>query len=385
MARRARTRIEEGIFADVSGLASVVAVGNIQKEKRWPADTPRETLREWRATTRARLLKSSGGEQRQRSDPRSLARSIAAYLKRRKGRVGYKSDRSHLKAWIAKLGDRRRHQITKDDCEAVIAIWRADELSEKTIQHRVRVLREMYQALDSKDIDHPLKGIALPKPVRAAPIPVSGEIIRTVATSLLRGKTARGYGSDPIKGRAWFLVYATCGQRPSQIGRAKPGDVDLERCVWFVRPAKGGDPIPLPLNDDMVFAWRTFIAANAWGGFDPSSFAKLLRRHGWPKGVRPYALRHTFAIDLLLSGADLGDIQGFLGHASIQTTRQFYAPILLARLQQTVMKRSLNLSPVPATSVPAKARTRRQNPRQIRTVPRRIRYTKKGVSTRKRP
>lgn len=354
-------RLEEGIYQDRSGLAAVIKLGNIQREKRYPPDTDRDELRRWRAQTKIDLLADQQLQKQQRADPRGFARSVAVYLKRRMGRPGLKADRSHLKAWIAELGATRRHLVTKADVERAITIWRTARLSETTIRHRVRVIRELYQALDGKAISHPAQSVQLPRIVRPAPIPVSATIIRKVARSLKAGlRHEKGYGDDPILSRARFLVYATTGQRPAQIGRALSGDVDLDRRVWFVRPAKGGDPIPLPLNDDMVAAWKVFIAAKAWGTFSTPDLAKVLRRHGWPKGIRPYMLRHTFAIDLLLSGADLGDVQGLLGHQNIQTTRQFYAPILIARLKTTVQRRRLGLT-VPATAVPAKDVAPRHN------------------------
>jgi integrase len=125
--------------------------------------------------------------------------------------------------------------------------------------------------------------------------------------------------------------------------RAEPGDVDLKRRIWFVRAAKGGHAIPLPLTQDMIRAWKAFIAADAWGAFDARSFSKTIRRHGWPKGIRPYNLRHTFAIDHLLAGTDIGDLQGLLGHRQIETTRKFYGPILLARLKKATRGRRLRL------------------------------------------
>ncbi len=114
--------------------------------------------------------------------------------------------------------------------------------------------------------------------------------------------------------------------------------------IWFVRPAKGGLAIPLPLDPGMVRAWKVFIQAKAWGPFDARSFGETIRRHGWPKGVRPYNLRHTFAIDHLLAGTSLSNLQGLLGHAQIETTRKHYAPVLLALLRKTVGRRKLKLA-----------------------------------------
>ena len=77
-----------------------------------------------------------------------------------------------------------------------------------------------------------------------------------------------------------------------------------------------------------------FIAANAWGSFDASDYAKALCAAGWPRDVRPYQARHTLALELGERGTDLGDVQGWLGHRHVTTTRRFYAPVLVSRLKQ---------------------------------------------------
>ena len=41
---------------------------------------------------------------------------------------------------------------------------------------------------------------------------------------------------------------------------------------------------PVVLTDDMVSAWRVFIAADAWGDYDGSDYAKAVYAAGWPKG-----------------------------------------------------------------------------------------------------
>jgi integrase len=88
------------------------------------------------------------------------------------------------------------------------------------------------------------------------------------------------------------------------------------------------------LNDDMVEAWRAFIAADAWGHFCASSYPKALYKAGWPRDVRPYQARHSVALQLGERGIDLGDVQGWLGHTDPATTRRHYAPVLGSRLKQ---------------------------------------------------
>lgn len=337
MARRRtrpkRTRLETGIYADRCGISAIVTVRGVPREKRFPAETPREDLRRWRHRARVELDEDLQGVGL--TAPRqTLAADVRLYLQRRIGRPGFAADRSHLKAWVTAFPDRQRRSLTAQDIETTLATWRQADVARGTLKHRCRALRELYQALDGRDVRHPLRAVRLPKPVRPAPTPVALEIIRKVAKALKTGNAAD---------YARFLVRATTGQRPAQIMRAKPGDVDLAQRIWFVRPSKGGDQVPMPLNAGMVRAWKAFAKADAWGPFDTTGHARALHAAGWPEGVRPYDLRHTFAIDLLLGGADLGDVQGLLGHADIQTTRQFYAPILVSRLTKAVRKRKLTL------------------------------------------
>jgi integrase len=130
------------------------------------------------------------------------------------------------------------------------------------------------------------------------------------------------------------MVIASTGVRPAELKRAEPCDVDLDRRVWLVRTAKGGTPRAFWLNDEMKQAIEAFIAADAWGNFDGSDYAKALYAAGWPKDVRPYQARHSVALELGERGIDLGDVQGWLGHKHVTTTRKHYAPVLSSRLKQ---------------------------------------------------
>lgn len=337
-----RTRIAEGVYRDRWGLAATVKVGRVQRERRFPSDESLDRIKSWQIQTRAEL----DGEKGDKPAPTrgTFADDVPRYLKQIAGRVSYKSDRSHLAAWIPLVGTMKRTAIKPAHVRVAIATWQSSKKSARTIRHRARVLRELYQTLDGAHAKPPLKGVRLPRPDDPHPTPVPLALIRKVAKSLKAGKRhAKGYGGDSDRCYARFLVRATTGQRPSQIMRATPADVDLKRKVWFVHAGKRGFAIPLPLNAEMIRAWKTFAKAKAWGTFDTRSFSKTIQRHGWPKGTRPYALRHTFAIDLLRGGADLGDVQGLLGHRQIDTTRRFYAPVLLSRLKHASAKRDLKL------------------------------------------
>jgi integrase/recombinase XerD len=62
--------------------------------------------------------------------------------------------------------------------------------------------------------------------------------------------------------------------------------------------------------------------------------AKLIHLDGTTKQARPHMLRDTFAVNLLIAGVPMEDVQLYLGHSSIKTTEQHYAPFVRARMDK---------------------------------------------------
>ncbi len=203
------------------------------------------------------------------------------------------------------------------------ATWTADEYAPKTINNRVQTLQHLYHVLDGEKAPTPTDNIAKLAVPESVKVLVPATVFQTVAANLT---------ADP-KTRSRFMITASTGVRPAEVKRTQAADLDLARRIWMVRTAKGGAMRAIVLNDEMLAAWKAFIAADAWGNFDTSDHDKKLYAAGWPKDVRPYQARHSVALELGERGTDLADVASLLGHKDVATTRRHYQGILSSRLK----------------------------------------------------
>lgn len=329
--RGKRKRIAVGVYQDQGGYEAMVAVGSgprrREKWKRFPRGTHLREIKDWQDERRTAFRRT-----RPRGPSGTLAGDVERFLRQYAGKPSAKAKRSHLLAWVREYGHMRRSAITDEHVRLAIVKWEQAGVSKKTMKHRHQILGQLYRILDGAKTNTPIDEVDAPVPGKTIPVWVDDVIISEVAHNLAQQEIA-GKLRD-AKTRARFMVLASCGKRPCEVKRAEPLDVDLERRVWLVRDAKGGWSEGLYLNDDMLAAWKLFTDAKAWGHFDTRSFDRRLYWSGWLKGIRPYNLRHSTGLTLSARGEDLADIQAWMGHKDIKTTREHYVPVLNSRMQK---------------------------------------------------
>ena len=278
----AHERIGKGIYRDATDSRPVkVGTGDaaVQREKRFAFDTPLRDIRAWQDAIRAELRESPGAT---RAAPEARSRRTRKPIWRKCGISPATSARvCEVDAWTALYGRLRRVQINAEHVRKARATWVADGYTPKTINNRCQTLRHLYRVLDGSRALTPVDDV---KPLVVTDSPkvlVPAATFRTVATNLAGREDAGPVHGDRVYRRQAGRIEA------SGAGRRGPRAARLA-----VRTAKGGEPRVFWLNDDMLAAWEAFVAADAWGHFDGSDYAKELYAAGWPKDVRPYQARH---------------------------------------------------------------------------------------------
>lgn len=149
------------------------------------------------------------------------------------------------------------------------------------------------------------------------------------------------------------LLFST-GLRVSELANLKKEQVNLKKDEFTIRGK--GDKLRVVFLSNQTKYWlkqyldaRRDLSPSLFvrhdkakgkeepGNLTPRSIQRLIKKYakvaGITKKVTPHTLRHSFATDLLINGADIRSVQAMLGHASITTT-QIYTHITNQQLKE---------------------------------------------------
>ena len=123
------------------------------------------------------------------------------------------------------------------------------------------------------------------------------------------------------------------GLRVSELVNLKPGDLDLEENIGWVRKGKGSKDRIFKIAESLSKQIKRYLNKNPENKYLFSKnkplttrniqilIKKLAKKAKIHKKVTPHTLRHSFATHLLDGGANLLVIQQLLGHENLETTR----------------------------------------------------------------
>ena len=161
-----------------------------------------------------------------------------------------------------------------------------------------------------------------------------------------------------LRDRAIIELLYSGGLRVSELVGLDRGSINLERREFMVR-GKGSKDRPIFISQSAADRVQYYLDArtdslpalflnnsrntqtvDTSGDFrriTARSVERIVEKYarlaGITKHVSPHTLRHSFATDLLMNGADLRSVQSMLGHADISTT-QIYTHVTDAHLKE---------------------------------------------------
>jgi site-specific recombinase XerD len=150
-----------------------------------------------------------------------------------------------------------------------------------------------------------------------------------------------------LRDKAILETLFSTGLRVSELVRLNRDQINLERQEFGVRGK--GDKLRVVFLSDTAASWLERYLQTRKDSFKPlfvrysgridttkdgekmrltarsiqDIVNKYAKRCGLPIVVTPHTLRHSFATDLLIGGADLRSVQEMLGHESIRTTQVY--------------------------------------------------------------
>jgi site-specific recombinase XerD len=217
-----------------------------------------------------------------------------------------------------------------------MALARREGLKRITQSYYVIALRNFLKYLAKRDV----KALAAEK-IELPKIP-SRQIETLEYADLERLLVApKGTGLRALRDRAILETFFSTGLRLSELC-ALPRYIDLKRGEVSVR-GKGDKVRVVFISDSAREAIRQYLAkrgdaeeklfvsidksGKAIGPVTPRSVQRMVaaraKEAGIAKPIHAHLLRHSFATDLLMNGADLRSVQELLGHANISTTQVY--------------------------------------------------------------
>lgn len=277
-----------------------------------------------------------------------LLKDYLAYLEIEKNRST--KTRENYEHYLNEFLEFAKIRAPKDITEAAVRDFRLAlarrNLKKITQSYYVIALRNFLKYLSKRDIGAlSAEKIELPKiPERQIEVLEYDDLSRLL-------QAPKGANLRDLRDKAILELFFSTGLRLSELCNLKRY-IDFERGELSVQ-GKGGKIRVVFLSPGAKDAIKKYLAkrgdadealfisvdksGNAIGKITPRSVQRMVDRRakeaGIPKKIHAHQLRHSFATDLLINGADLRSVQALLGHANVSTT-QIYTHLTNKELRE---------------------------------------------------
>lgn len=268
----------------------------------------------------------------------------------------------YLNRFIEFAGD---IEVSKIDSEMVrkFRLWlnrhendRGESLAMITQSYHLIALRGFLKYLSKRDVASlsPDK-IELPKTARKQVTFLHFDEIKRLTDQV------DTHEESGLRDRAIIELLFSSGLRVSELVNLNRDHINTKRREFMVR-GKGQKDRPIFISQSaadwveqylsmrqdtlapLFIGYSRNVEANTSGDFrrlTARSIQRMVNKYarlaGITKHVSPHTMRHSFATDLLMNGADLRSVQTMLGHSDISTT-QIYTHVTDAHLKEVYEK-----------------------------------------------
>ncbi len=235
--------------------------------------------------------------------------------------------------------------VTTSDLRLWISHLAASGLSARSIRRKVSALRSYYRYLCARcgAKSNPAAELRTARPPKELPVYIRPDELNEVIDSGLEASEFEDLRNELI-----LTMFYSTGIRCSELMNLRDCDIDIARGELKVLGKRNKERIvPFgPELSDMIERYKQTRPSGP--GPDGELFTRADGRALYRKAIynivhraldgvharrtSPHVLRHSFATDMLNSGADLNSVGKLLGHASLETT-QIYTHVTLRDLK----------------------------------------------------
>lgn len=223
-------------------------------------------------------------------------------------------------------------EITITDLETYLR-YRKDTRGDAnvSVNRNLYILRSLYKHMVTRDI------VAKNLPENIFPLKVKRKEMDTLTLDEIDQLIAAI--EHPLIQLAVKTLSLT-GIRVSELCDLELANVDLQKQIIYVRNAKGGKDINIPIAESLLPDLKryveedrpdvetdNFFALEKSGGLSPQYINRILRetidKLAWDKDITAHSMRRSFATNLIRQGANIKDVSALLNHTDLRTTSQY--------------------------------------------------------------